>query len=244
VVSGLATVLVLVVLHEPDRRCPKGPPDSPAVVAVLGQHPKRCDRAPTTARSGGWNTPVVRRLLGATFVMFLALNLFFASFPLHASTALGWDPVTLGWFFTLLACVMFVAQGPILDRMSARMSSGAVFAVGIACLTLAFVAYLSTWTPALLAGAALFALGNGLAWPTFQARLAEVAPAESQGAVQGAATSAGSLAAILGLLVGGLIYPYLGTLIFACTAALFVLLGAGTPIWFGPATDAPTGARA
>ncbi len=75
-------------------------------------------------------------------------------------------------------------------------------------------------------------MGNGLAWPTFQTRVARAAGVRDQGAVQGAITSASSVASILGLLAGAMLYPKLGSGIFVLAAALFVAVGLGTPIWF------------
>ena len=78
----------------------------------------------------------------------------------------------------------------------------------------------------------LFALGNGLSWPTFQARVAEIA-GDDQGTVQGAVTSASSLASIVGLVLGGLLYPSLGSSLFLVAAALFALTAALTQVLFG-----------
>ena len=80
-------------------------------------------------------------------------------------------------------------------------------------------------------GAAFFALGNGLSWPTFQAHVAQVA-GENQGTVQGAVTSASSLASIVGLTIGGLVYPLLSGTTFLVSAGIFVLVLVLTPLWF------------
>lgn len=77
------------------------------------------------------------------------------------------------------------------------------------------------------AGAACFALGHGLSWPTFQAHVAELA-----GEDQGAVTSASSLASIFGLLVGGFVYPSLGGNLFYAAVAMFAVVAVLTPLWF------------
>lgn len=230
-VSMLATLLVLVGLPEPARRCPEGPPPPDALTATMHQQFKRCDR-PEQAPAPAIRDPFVLALLVAVFVMFLGFNLFFAAFPIHVTTVLGWTPGTLGLFFALLSGVMILAQGPVLGWLSDRVPPTVVFGIGAACLALAFATYAlpSTWT--MLVGGALFALGNGLAWPTFQARLADSASPGEQGAVQGASTSAGSLASILGLVAGGLLYPVAGVWMFVVVAAIFVVVGVLTPVWF------------
>lgn len=55
--------------------------------------------------------------------------------------------------------------------------------------------------------------------------------------MQGAATSASSLASIFGLIVGGIIYPWLGTGLFLTGAVLFGLVAAGAPAWFRAPAD-------
>ena len=64
---------------------------------------------------------------------------------------------------------------------------------------------------ALIFGAVvLFALGNGFMWPSFMSRLTRFAGTIHQGAVQGVASSIGSLASIIGLVVGELLYNSIG----------------------------------
>jgi predicted MFS family arabinose efflux permease len=199
---------------------------------VLGQQHRRCDRPQPKARSGALRRPIIVALLGATFVMFLAFNIFYAGFPVHAGFELKWSTGDLGLFYALMSGTMIVAQGPGLRFVSQRWGGERVFTLGMVGLVGAFVALSFSASWSVFLGAVLFALGNGLAWPTFQARLADAAGNEDQGAVQGAATSAGAAASILGLVVGGLLYPWLGVWLFVAAAALFALLAIGTPLWF------------
>jgi MFS family permease len=214
-ISGVATLLCLT-LREPNGRCPEGPRSQPCVTRTM-----------ETLRK-----PAVLGLLSATFVLFLAFNLFYAAFPVHASLARGWDASQMGMFFTIMAGVMIVAQGPLLQAVSARASGPTVFAIGIGMLALSFVGFALPSDATMIASAAAFAIGNGLSWPTFQARLSDSVSDEEQGAVQGAATSAGSAASIVGLVLGGALYGTLEAWLFVAGAALFVVVGIGTPIWF------------
>ena len=239
VVSAVATVMCLW-LPEPEQECPKGPEDAPAVAQVLGQQHKRCDRPDPSARSGVLTQPTIVWLLVATLVLFLAFNLFYAGFPVHAQSVLGWDAARLGLFFALMSAAMIVAQGPLLRLAANHLAPSAVFAAGMIGLVVSFVMFAVEHPIAPFVGAVLFAVGNGLAWPTFQARLADAALPEDQGAVQGAATSAGSLASILGLVVGGLLYPSLGVGLFVSGAVLFAMVAVGTPAWFGRSGGSPT----
>jgi MFS family permease len=233
VFAAITTVAILVLLKEPRRRCPKGPPDPGALEAGLHQQAKPCHTRPEkrVLRTGMVQRPVAL-VLTATFIMFLGFNFFYAVFPVHAIVAYGWDTGELGAFFAVLAGMMLVAQGPVLTYASKHLDRRLVFATGMVCLILAMVSYQLTAGPITYVGAGFFALGNGLAWPTFQSRIAEVG-GEHQGSVQGAATSASSLASIAGLLLGGFLYPVVAGDLFFVTAGLFAVVAALTPLWFG-----------
>ena len=69
-----------------------------------------------------------------------------------------------------------------------------------------------------------FAAGNGLMWPSFLSLLSKQAGNRYQGAVQGVASSAGSLASIVGLVLGGLLYELIGPATFLVSGSLIVLV--------------------
>ena len=223
---------ILLFLEEPAGRCPDGPPGPGALEAGLIQQAKPCDKTPEkrVLRTGITQGPVAL-MMAATFVLFLGFNFFYAGFPVHAAAVYGWDSGELGAFFAVLAGMMVIAQGPLLSFASRHLDRRFVFALGMGFLVLALVSYQLPAGPISYVGAAFFALGNGLSWPTFQSRVAEVA-GEEQGAVQGAVTSASSLASIAGLLIGGFLYPALGGNLFFVAAGLFVVVLVLTPLWF------------
>ena len=238
VMAMVTTIAIILWLREPGGRCPEGPEVPTALEAGLNQQAKPCDRAPAppislaTLRRG----PVVA-ILVATFMVFLGFSFFYAGFPVHAMQSYGWDTGQLGIYFAVLSGMMIVAQGPLLTFVSKYLSRRIVFGAGIACLMLSLLSLVLPAGQLTYVGAALFALGNGLSWPTFQARVAEVA-GDAQGTIQGAATSASSLASISGLVVGGVLYPALQSGLFYVAAALFALVLVLTPVWFPRAQPA------
>ncbi|MEN0066481.1 MAG: MFS transporter [Myxococcota bacterium] len=236
VLALAASVLVLVLLREPEKRCPE-PAEPPGnAIAAVGAQVKDCSRSPeATPRVDLTKLPGIPALIGAAFVQLLAFNLFYSSFPIFAAQGLGWDVGSLGGFFALMSVSMIVAQGPLLDRLTPTWSPSAIFALGQASLAVAFVLMMTGETWLVLVASIAFAVGNGLGWPTFQALVADRSPDEAQGAVQGAVTSAMSFASIVGLLVGGFLYPTLGTGLFVLCAVLFALMGVATPwLWREP----------
>jgi MFS family permease len=99
-----------------------------------------------------------------------------------------------------------MVEGPVLSRASKRYSDATLITfgnlmIGTNFLLLIFgnffLIYLST---------VFFALGEGLMWPSFLSLLLKIAGTKYQGTVQGTASSFGSLASIIGLIFGGVLY--------------------------------------
>jgi predicted MFS family arabinose efflux permease len=72
----------------------------------------------------------------------------------------------------------------------------------------------------------LFSSGNGIMWPSFLSLLSKVAGQQHQGAVQGYASSAGSLASIVGLIAGGVVYGVIGVATFVIPGMLLLVIAA------------------
>lgn len=231
-VVSLVGVVLCIALIKPTAKCPEGGPGNAGLSRVLGQEIRRCDRSTPEAPPGVFSNPKARLFLAATFLIFLAFNVFYASFPLHATQGIGWSPVEMGAFFSLLSAAMVVVQGPVLQRVSRWLSSRTVFGLGIVGLVLAFLVFPVANGSMAVAGALLFALGNGLSWATFQAQTTRSVPANAQGALQGAVASAGSLASILGLTLGGVLYPILQGSVFMVSSVVFVAVLLTTPRLF------------
>jgi MFS transporter, DHA1 family, tetracycline resistance protein len=70
------------------------------------------------------------------------------------------------------------------------------------------------------AAAVMFAVGNGLMWPSVMSIFSNRAGIVYQGTVQGVANSFGSLASIIGLLMGGLFYSIFGAITFLISAGV------------------------
>ena len=230
--AAVTTVAILVLLKEPAGRCPEGPPRLSMLEAGLGQQAKPCRDTPQQHVLGrGLARGPVGLVLVGTFILFLGFNFFYAGFPIHAAGAYDWSPAELGAFFAVLSSMMIIAQGPLLSFASRHLGRRVVFATGMAFLALALISYQLPPGPVTYVGAACFAIGNGLSWPTFQARVAELGGNE-QGVVQGWVASASSLASIVGLVLGGVLYPTLGGNLFLVAAGLFAGVLVLTPFWF------------
>jgi len=159
-------------------------------------------------------------LLALYFLIFLGFNLYYASFPIHAAVGLKWSITELGIFYAVLSGIMVIIQGPVLRKASKKFSDEKLVMIGSIILGTNFILFVSNNAVLIYGAAILFALGNGLMWPSFMSILSRRAGTILQGAVQGIAGSFGSLASIIGLIVGGVLYDLVGSATFLVSAGV------------------------
>jgi len=148
----------------------------------------------------------VAMMLVLYFLIYLGFNFFYISFPLYASDGLRWTVTQLGVFFAFLSGLMVLIQGPFLSAISKKITDAWLTIIGCMLLTVNFILMMSHNNIIIYIGAVFFAFGNGLMWPSFLSLLAKIAGHKYQGAIQGIASSAGSIASIFGLILGGVLY--------------------------------------
>jgi MFS transporter, DHA1 family, tetracycline resistance protein len=159
-------------------------------------------------------------LLVLYFLIFLGFNIFYASFPIHAAVGLKWSVTQLGIFYAVLSGIMVVIQGPVLRKALKKFSEQKLVIIGTVILGTNFILFMSNITFVIYGAVILFALGNGLMWPSFMSILSKRAGTTLQGAVQGVAGSFGSLASIIGLILGGTLYNLIGATTFLVSAGV------------------------
>ncbi|MTI30196.1 MFS transporter [Xanthovirga aplysinae] len=158
------------------------------------------------------------------FLVFLGFNFFYAAFPMHALKKLEWNSFELGIFFSFLSGIMIFVQGPLLGFLSKKSSDQYLVIVGSILLVLNFSLMAVGNSMVIYVAAFLFALGNGLMWPSYLSILSKLGGEEQQGAVQGVANSAGSIASIIGLILGGYLYGVVGSSTFLFAAGFLFLI--------------------
>ena len=159
-------------------------------------------------------------LLLLYFFIFLGFNIFYTSFPIHAVSGLGWTVTEMGIFFAILSGIMVLVQGPILRKALKIFSEEKLVVIGSLILGTNFVLFVSNYIALIYGAAILFAVGNGLMWPSVVSILSKRAGTIHQGAVQGIASSFASLASIIGLTAGGLLYNLFGKTTFLISAGV------------------------
>lgn len=159
-------------------------------------------------------------LLVLYFLIFLGFNVYYASFPTHAASDLKWSVTQLGIFYAVLSGIMVFIQGPVLRKALKKFSEEKLVILGSLILGTNFVLFFSNNIISISSAVVLFALGNGLMWPSFMSILSKRAGTVLQGAVQGVAGSVGGVASIIGLIGGGVLYDLIGGATFLISAAV------------------------
>ncbi|MFL6407046.1 MAG: MFS transporter [Nitrososphaeraceae archaeon] len=159
-------------------------------------------------------------LLVLYFLIFLGFNIYYAAFPAHAAKDLKWSVTQLGIFYAILSGIMVFIQGPVLRKALKKFSEEKLVIIGSIILGTNFILFVSNNVVSVAMAIILFAVGNGLMWPSFMSILSRRAGSKLQGAVQGTAGSFGGLASILGLTLGGFLYNSIGAVTFLISAGV------------------------
>jgi DHA1 family tetracycline resistance protein-like MFS transporter len=163
-------------------------------------------------------------LLLLYFLIFLGFNIFYTSFPIHAISGLGWTISEMGIFFAVLSGMLVLVQGPMLRRALKKFSEEKLVIIGSVILGTNFVLLISNDIKLVYVAAVLFAIGNGLMWPSIMSILSKRAGTRYQGVVQGVASSFTSLASIIGLTTGGILYDLIGGTTFLISAGVIYIV--------------------
>ena len=163
-------------------------------------------------------------LLVLYFFIFLGFNIYYTSFPIHAVSGLKWTVTEMGIFYSVLSGVMILVQGPVLRKALQKFSEEKLVVIGSLILGVNFALFMFNSTVLVYVALVLFALGNGLMWPSFMSILSKRAGTVHQGVIQGVGSSMGSLASIIGLILGGLLYNLIGPTTFLISAAVIFMV--------------------
>jgi MFS family permease len=225
----ISTIAAVLIVRLPDSSpCDLASnPEQSAVHHMMGQEQKECIElhAPTTLSVAQvLRLPGVALLLALYFLVFLAFNFFYITFPVWAASGLEWTLPQIGVFFSVMGLALALVQGPVLSRASRMFSDRTLMIGGSAVLAVSFLFFTSPTMPAIYLGTLLLALGNGLMWPSLMAVLSMKGDTATQGSVQGVASSVGAIASIIGLILGGFLFGFLGADVFLISAGLVLFV--------------------
>ena len=194
---------------------------------VFSCEPKECYKTPNPKNLkflDVFRLKDISFLLVLYFFIFLGFNIYYTSFPIHAVSGLKWTITEMGIFYSVLSGVMILVQGPVLRKALQKFSEEKLVVMGSLILGVNFALFMFNSTILVYVALILFALGNGLMWPSFMSILSKRAGTVHQGVIQGVGSSMGSLASIIGLIVGGLLYNLIGPTTFLISAAVIFLV--------------------
>lgn len=202
-------------------------PEPESIRKVLGQEQKECYQV-TGEKKVTFNEvfkiEYIPYMLTLYFLIFLGFNIYYTAFPIFAVVGLDWNPATLGIYFSVISALMAFVQGPVLARLAKRYRESILVVAGGFILGLQFIMIVPGNFFLLYVAAVFFALGNGVMWPSILSILSKFAGNKYQGSVQGFAMSASSLASIIGLLAGGILYTQFGAISFLIAAAIIYIV--------------------
>ncbi|HKX20892.1 MAG TPA: MFS transporter [Nitrososphaeraceae archaeon] len=228
ILSAFTLIVIGVMLKESKRPNAEMlvPQEAGSIRKVFAQECKECYGNTQTVNAKKVNFRDVFKLnhipflLVLYFLIFLGFNIYYASFPTHAASQLAWSVTQLGIFYAILSAIMVFVQGPVLRRALKKFSEEKLVIIGSLILGTNFILFVSNNILLIYAAVILFALGNGLMWPSFMSILSKRAGTIHQGAVQGLAGSFGGVASIIGLTTGGLSYSQVGATTFLVSAGV------------------------
>jgi MFS transporter, DHA1 family, tetracycline resistance protein len=230
ILSLAVLVVIIFVLKESKSSIVMQIPEKDNVGKVFAFECKECYKAANPKRlklQDVFKLKYISFLLILYFFVFVGFNIFYTAFPIHAVSGLGWTVTEMGIFYAVLSGIMILVQGPILRKALKKFSEEKLVIIGSAILGSNFILFVSSEIFLIYLAAVLFAVGNGLMWPSIMSILSKRAGPVYQGAVQGVAGSVTGVASIVGLTTGGVLYSIFGGITFLVSAgvifAVFVL---------------------
>lgn len=133
------------------------------------------------------------------------------NFPLFSEARFGWGPTTNAYFFAFVGVCAVVTQGALIDRLQPRFGEGNLLAAGLSVATIGFAfmaAAPAAWMLYPVVGG--MAVGVGLAIPSLASLISRQVSGSEQGRLMGGQQAILSSTLILGPLVAGLSFDWIG----------------------------------
>ncbi len=146
-------------------------------------------------------------------------------FPLHTQTVLGWSAMDLAIFFAITAVVMITAEGPLLSKLSKKISDGKITFLGFIGLTASYM--FLVWTDsieALLAAAVAFGIGFSFTTTGIQALISKRVSQKLQGTLHGSLATIMAMGGVVGMISGGFLFEIMEEGVYLMAAIIAGIL--------------------
>lgn len=141
------------------------------------------------------------------FFLFLIISYIIAVFPLHTQTQLGWSAMDLAKFFAITGVVMIIAEGPLLSRLTKKISDVKINLLGLFALTASFIFLLEIEDMiSLLAAGISFGFGFSLTTTGQLSMISKMVPENLQGSLHGSLATIMAIGGVIGLVTGGILF--------------------------------------
>lgn len=168
--------------------------------------------------------PNFKLTMSMNFIIYLGFNFFYVSFAVYIISTINGTVLDLGLLLSFLSFCLILVEGPLLSQLSSRTSANNLMVVGGLLLSLGFYLIVYNNMYILYTSMLVIAIGDGLLYPSLVATISNLVEQDLQGTIQGYITSTGSMASIIGLLVGGLLYEIISKTIFILSAITILIL--------------------
>jgi DHA1 family tetracycline resistance protein-like MFS transporter len=211
-ICGVATVMTLTVLKEPERH-------GAAITHGL------MTRLRTFAEVLREPLVLLPILIGT--ISGVAMAGLEGTYALWVERAHGWGPFEVGLFFAYIGTILVIVQGGAVGPFAARFGEAKMLMTGLVVLCLG-MALVPPSVNIFLVGVsgALVAIGYAFCDPAISSLISRNSPPDKQGAVMGVLQSANSLVRIIGPAIAGLLFQYLGRDAPYISGAIIVALAA------------------
>ena len=156
--------------------------------------------------------PEIGLMLSISFMTMFAFSLMQGTFALFTEHSLHLTAKTNGLIFAYLGLVGIIVQLFLLKQILKRITEhrATIISITLLAISLALIA-LSTNLTILLLAVTLLALGNAVSRPLIAGHISKLTPDSEQGNVAGMNQSVGSVARLIGPLLGTFLYSQIGT---------------------------------
>lgn len=171
--------------------------------------------------------PEIGLIVSLAFLVMFAFALMEGTFALFTEHTLHSTAEQNGYLFAYLGLIGIVIQLFFLRRILSRVAEHKVATIGILCMALSFgLITLSGSFSAMFVALGFLAFGNSVANPVLSGLVSKLSPENEQGNIMGITQSAGSIARLIGPVLGTFLYGTLGPRV-PFIFSTFVLLTTG-----------------
>ncbi len=166
---------------------------------------------PASQLRGVLSLESIRPLLLVVFLLNLSFAGLLTNFPLFSNVRFGWDATANAFFFAFVGMCAVLTQGVLIGQLQPRLGErrlvlGGLFLMAANLMLMSVLPYGLLLYPVV----GMLAVGAGLAIPSVTALISHRVPGDSQGRLMGGVQAILSLTLILGPLIAGAAFDYVG----------------------------------